>query len=234
MKTFRSILSTRTLILALFAAVTSVASANSLTITQYSQYSSSDGGEFTVTSTDAQLQAIKSLYSGSAIVNGGFEVFCLEDNQFFSNGGTYTYGISDAAIPGGVSGAVIGRDPVSLGSAWLYSQFATGSLAGYNYTPGAGRSASAGQLQNAIWWLEDEITLADPTSNPFLADAFTKYGSAAAAKADNNGAFAVGVINMGVNSGNQDQIVLIPDGGITFALFGAALLALGAIRRRIS
>src|SRR6266496_3236127 len=102
------------------------AKANSLTITQSSQYSYSDGGEFTVTSNDAQIQGLLGLYNSKAIVNGGFEVFCLEYNQSFYSGASYSYAFSDAAIPGGVAGGVNGRDPVSLGSAWLYSQFAGG------------------------------------------------------------------------------------------------------------
>ena len=218
----------------LFAAVTSIASANSLTLTQYSLYSYSDGGEFTVTSSDAQLQTIQSLYGSKAIVNGGFEVFCLEDNQYFNNGGTYSYGISDAAIPGGVSGGVNGRDPVSLGSAWLYTQFAAGTLANYNYTAGVGRENSAGLLQKAIWSLDGEITTATTANNIFLQAAATQYGSVAAAEADNNGTFNVGAINLGTNSENQDQIVLrpVPDGGVTIALFGAALLGLGLMRKR--
>jgi len=219
---------------ALFVAVTSIASANSLTITQYGQYSFSDGGEFTVTSADAKLQAIQSLYNTKAIVNGGFEVFCLEDNQFFKSGASYSYAISDAAIPGGVSGGINGRDPVSLGSAWLYSQFAAGTLANYDYTLGAGRQNSAGLLQKAIWSLEDEITTETVSNNIFLQAAATQYGSVNAAKTDNNGSFSVGAINLGNNAENQDQIVLrqVPDGGVTIALFGAALFGLGIMRKR--
>ena len=52
-------------------------------------------------------------------------------------------------------------DPVSQGTGWLYSQFATGTLAGYNYD--AGRSGAAGSsadlLQQTIWWLEGESAL---------------------------------------------------------------------------
>jgi len=229
----------RAVTLALFASVAAVASANSLTIgitNGYYANNGTGGGEFTVTSNDAQLLNIRNNYNAKAIVNGGFETFCLEINEEFYSGNSYTYALSDAAKSGGAGGAVNGKDPVSVGSAWLYSQFAAGTLAGYNYTSGLGRQASAGLLQNAIWWLEDEIKLADPYSNTFLSAALNHFGGINSAKSDNQGAYAVGVINLGVNSGNQDQIVLlpVPDGGATIALFGAALLALAAVRRRQS
>ena len=60
----------------------------------------------------------------------------------------------------GGGGAVDGKDPVSAGTGWLYSQFARGSLTGYDYdniTP-LGRIESARLLQLAIWMLEDELS----------------------------------------------------------------------------
>jgi hypothetical protein len=44
-------------------------------------------------------------------------------------------------------------DNISIGTAYLYSQFRNGGL-------GTLTSSQAGQLQNAIWYLENEISLA--------------------------------------------------------------------------
>jgi len=42
---------------------------------------------------------------------------------------------------------------LNLGVAYLYKQFASGALVGYDYINSAGRSSSAVLLQNAIWFL---------------------------------------------------------------------------------
>ena len=42
---------------------------------------------------------------------------------------------------------------LTLGVAWLYKEFAAGTLTGYNYNYGANRVASALLLQDAIWFL---------------------------------------------------------------------------------
>ena len=77
----------------------------------------------------------------------------MEYNEHFTPGSSYYYGISQGAINGGVSGG--NPDPISRGTAWLYLQFATGNLQGYNYT-GPNGNLSAGALQDTIWWLEGE------------------------------------------------------------------------------
>ena len=50
------------------------------------------------------------------------------------------------------------QDPLSVGTAYLYSQLARGELTPYEYNNATGRrKADAGELQAALWWLEDEI-----------------------------------------------------------------------------
>ena len=100
------------------------------------------------------LEKTQPLYAAAATFNGGFETFCIEYSEHFSPGSTYYYGISQGAMNGGLSGG--NPDPISRGTAWLYLQFAKGTLAGYNYALGPGGNASAAALQATIWWLEGE------------------------------------------------------------------------------
>ncbi len=162
----------------------------------------------------------------------GFETFCLEYTEHFTPGGTYNYTISQAAIHGGISN---GSDPLSLGTAWLYLNFAEGNLAGYNFTNGANRTTNAGQLQDTIWWLEGERP--DPgATNPFEQLVISQFGSATNAMADNNGTYGVAVLNLyDLNGGlAQDQLVLVPDSGTTAVLLGVGLLGLFLFHRKIT
>lgn len=212
-----------------------------------SGYQSGSGGEFTATPTNPSdpvlLQALAG-YDSKAKVNGGFETFCIEFNEHFTPGNTYTYAISAGAIAGGVSGG--NPDPISIGTAWLYNKFATGSLALYYYDAahnGGGTFASrvdaAGSLQNAIWWLEGEITLtsAEQTANKFLNLLTTPSGlniPLSSAVANNNGTYGVFALNLTDTQGNpaQDQLVRVPDGGATVALLGFALAGVEFVRRK--
>ena len=69
-----------------------------------------------------------------------FQTFCLETDEFTGDNPT-NFLVSDEAVLGGSGGP--SPDPISNGTAWLYARFATGSLAGYVYTAGVGRAASA-------------------------------------------------------------------------------------------
>ena len=72
----------------------------------------------------------------------------MEENEYFTPGSTYYYGISQNAVNGGVSGGH--PDPISKGTAWLYLNFAQGTLTGYNYSTGALGNAIAAALQTTI------------------------------------------------------------------------------------
>lgn len=170
------------------------------------------GGEFLVTVNDLD----------------SFITFCLQRTEYidFSNefivAGVNTYAETDPSAQGGNSQ---GRDPLSSQTAWLYSQFRAGTLAGYNYN-NANRWQSANDLQNAIWWFENELT-SDP-NNAFVN---------AANLAVSNGFSGLGnvrVMNLQFRNGAeaQDQLVLVPEPA-TLALFGAGLgLAGWRLRRR--
>lgn len=120
----------------------------------------SGGGEFTIYSPTLSNVAYSDLpeqtrnvTSTYITVAGSFQSFCLELGEEVVPGDPYYYKIGTAAVEGGVPG---GSDPLGAATAWLYTQFATGQLANYNYTVGSLREASAKQLQNAIWYLEGE------------------------------------------------------------------------------
>lgn len=131
----------------------------------------SDGPGTTTTERPGGEFVVNVLQSGDS-----FRTFCLErtENLFFGNGSfsgsggdpTFTHpfevtGISERAMSGGpdFDEPDVAGDPISSRTAFLYQNFALGTLDGYVYgadnDPARIRSADA--LQNAIWFLEDEI-----------------------------------------------------------------------------
>lgn len=169
--------------------------------------------------------------------NGTFNSFCIEHNEFVSLGGTYTYSISGGAIAGGYTGATAGTDPISIGSAYLYRNFIDNTLSGYTHS-----AANQNDLQNAFWWLEGELGVAqnnpsyDPSTNPFLTAAKTALSKASLSdlQADSSGAYGVYAMNMYNSDGTkaQDQLIAIPDGGMTLAMLGMACASFGLMRRK--
>ncbi len=170
------------------------------------------GGEFIAQTSENFAQN----YSPLAAYSGGFATFCLELNESIAFNTPYTAVVTMGAINGGVGGG--NPDTISTGTAWLYSQFAAGTLAGYDYA-GAGRPDSAGLLQQAFWYLEEEIILANPNANSFLAllDLNT-------AMDDSTGEYNVRVLNITDRTGadRQDVLVVVPEASTIMA--GALLL----------
>lgn len=122
-----------------------------------------------------------------------FLTFCVEENEHFYLGHTYYYSISDKT-DGGVNG---GQDPVSIGTAWLYSNFRKGTLEGYT-----GTVEQQTQLQNAFWYLENEIATTD---SPWVSLTQNKLGINVDLFLDANGAYGVNVWNLFDAEGNQIQ-----------------------------
>lgn len=203
----------------------------------------SSGGEFTALVTGGGNYVGNYSSSARATVNGqtGFETFCVEIDTEFNPGGTYNTSIGNSILPSGAA--------ITLGTAYLYSQFAQGTLQNYNYnqnTSGIGsRAYTADELQDAIWYLQAEITSAgnqytqgnnylysfggssfNPTSDPFVQLAESMFG-ANAFTSDSNNNYGVQVLELTSANGSpvQDQLVYTPvPEPATFAA-GAILLA---------
>jgi hypothetical protein len=132
-------------------------------------YSSGPGGEFTISDSSLSISAyvagVTSQIKGNA---NSFQTFCLERSEFTKS--LIDIWVSTTSIdeitgvvgsPGSGSHAVYGSktygDNLDPLTAYLYTQFATGTLTDYDYyNTGVGRNVSAGQLQKAIWFLEEE------------------------------------------------------------------------------
>lgn len=210
-------------------------------------YQYGDGGEFTALTTGLPSK-VPAGYSAAATftVNGvtGFETFCIEDKVDFYVGTTYDYSLGTAIQQT--------KGQLSAGAAWLYEQFAKGTLAGYDYNLGndakdaAARLKDAGLLQATLWALQGEAPDSNvpydnsPITNPFLADIDSKFGNLTNAEVAAGTSFGVQVMELTDKSGNvfQDQLIYTggddaPDAGMTALLLGISLLSLAALRRRL-
>jgi hypothetical protein len=137
---------------------------------RYYGYYTGNGGEFTVYGSGLTLD--NSLYASTTSGIGGheesFQTFCLERDESTHDSGVNVF-VSQSfvngsegshAYKGGIN--TDGGDDLDERTAYLYYQFATGNLSNYSYT--SGRATSAGQLQAAIWYLEDEYASWIPES----------------------------------------------------------------------
>jgi hypothetical protein len=208
------------------ACVSSVVFADMVTVDRYGNYFGGLGGEDTITPIGWSWNPYP-LYSSNTQVAGGLQTFCVELVEPITPGVTYDVVLNDRAIWGGVGPQ---GNPLSVGTAWLYHEFQKGNLQGYDYTPGIGRKHTAQELQLTIWWLEGYLD--DPgDSNPFRNLALATFPDP---KADNNGLYPVGVLNLYAQGHlgdpqyrRQDFPVCIPDPVPVPAALLLCLLGLG-------
>jgi hypothetical protein len=171
---------------------------------------------------------------------GSFATFCLEDGEFIAQppSGPYTYTINTGAVQGGPGATTtdpntgLNMDNVSLGTAWLYSQFAAGTLTldtGTGSYFDANQLANAGELQQAIWYLEDE---APGQSNGYVVLAENALSETVPQiEADSLGAYGVVALNLFNPDGSlaQDQLAVVPQVAPEPTTAGCFLLGLGAL-----
>ena len=180
-----------------------LATVGTITLT-YDYGNANGGGAFTAVTT-----------GGAGL--GTFDTFCLAEGVLFHQGTTYNYTVSNSAIPGG-PGNGGAADPISIGTAYLYSQFRAGTLSGYTY----GSAASANALQTAFWWLEQENF---GFKNSFITLAESVLGlDDTTIKGDANGQYGVFALNLTDARGNyyQSQLGAVPEPSTVVA--GALLL----------
>ena len=197
------------LVSAMLAGTTN-ALAQTVTVSQIPGYHEA-AGEFNLT------PIVGSGYGAAAIVNNGFESFCISRDTGIILPGTYYDFVNANGIylPDNLT--------ISKGTAYLYSQFAGGTLAGYRYA-GAGiidpghtlseRAEDAYFLQLAFWTLEGQYSygVGDPNPlsgysltqdllNPWVASVATAFGGGtngllSAMSANSPGGLNVGVLNL--------------------------------------
>jgi hypothetical protein len=192
-------------------------SAQTVDVSRVTGYWTIPGGEFNIANANPSNPANTavfdnelSYFSASTIVSGpygpGFETFCNSGtNDLLNNPETGTFSL------GGVT----------WGTAWLFSQFAAGTLAGYDYTvTGSGgtsfanRAAAAYALQNAIWELDGtgggNLNPTAPGISIFLTEAENAaagFGLSVSNAA--NGAFGVGEFYLTYNGAISQPMLVI-------------------------
>ena len=174
-------------------------------------------------------------YAPVAVVNGGFETFCVEASVTFSPGKSYSFTLSDTDSQGRA---------LTEGAAFLYQQFATGALSPlYDYNNAANRKTDAGMLQSALWMLQGNQSGGSSFPNGGTGNIFYNYAvnflGGANVLLANNGKYDVEVLQMWDAAGatHQNQLVLnptptqLPEGGMTLVLLamGLAGLTLGKL-----
>jgi len=181
-------------------AINQTTSANNIVLTQ-NQYTSGTGGEF---------HAVTSQ-------NGTFQTFCVQPSVYFTPGNIYSYTLANSDSHG---------NPLSKGTALLFSEFSSGTLAGYNYTDANIRSYDAGLLQSAIWGLQFGNVV---NNNPYYSYACNVLGNTVFDA--NNGQYGVQIVQLWAgNCEAQNQLISVPDSCSVLLLLSVSMLVLLVIR----
>lgn len=189
-----------------------------------------------------------SVVSGAAGAwNNSFESFCLEYNESFSFGTNYMVGgVTNHTVnapgaygtyTGNEPGHTSTQDPISAGTAWLFTQFFTTNLSNNATWGNASQATKNTALQEAIWSLEGESF----GSMSALANSYKTLAESAVSSGAWSGIGNVRVLNLFGQDGQgnytkhvQDQIYMVssvpePE---TYALMLAGLALVGGVARR--
>lgn len=201
----------------------------------------SSNGKYYSVDPSSELDWVLSNYvEGKSKIGDTYASFCLEINEVFSPGVTYNAVLNNAAVNGGTGSPTVGFDVLSIGTAFLYEQFALGKLEGFAGTNFKyGDTNWAEKLQKTIWWLENEHDGADYYYNYF--ETLFSLAGITDPRADYTGS-AVKVLNLtevvdGQIIKRQDQLVYlgsVPDGGATVALLGLSMGGIALLRRKFA
>lgn len=188
-------------------------------------YSSGTGGEFKIT----QFSGMPVQPAGPFVNEAGslFQTFCLETDETFTPGNLYNWDLNTKAVAGGAN--TNSGDPLDPLTAYLYTQFYNGVLSTYDFDNSSNlRQSHAGELQEAIWYIEQEI-------GSINGQALTWYNEAVAAgwTTIRN----VRVLNLYTNTvrvEHQDMLVIVPTPQAAAAGLSllAGLVVTGLVRRR--
>ena len=184
---------------------------------EYGPYHSGIGGEFMVTPVSGNSPGLVGMPADVSLAT--LQTFCMQSDELIAAGETYRFVINTGTIS---KGNIF--DPIDPRTAYLYTYFRNGTLPGYDY--GAGRVTSAGHLQDAVWFIENQVF---GVHNSFvdLADAAVGPGGVWEGK----GIGSVRVLNLFDAERNdiQDQLTMVPAPGAA----GLAMTAgVWAMRRR--
>jgi hypothetical protein len=187
------------------------------------------GGRSPYTATVTSNPTTANVTDGDAIGNYSlgtkFDTFCIEHGEFFSPGATYRVTIDPYAITGGIESPMDSEpngDLVDFGTAFLYSNWLDGVK---TFTTSNGLETFTGaDFQNAVWYVEDELTAAQIGSKALrLAEYAVGHAT---------GLYGVMAMNLWESQNGQwvksaqSQLVRVPSTGTTVVpVPGAALLA---------
>lgn len=210
-----------------------------VSITRTSGYYGGFGGEFTIYNYEAKLGVDLTKYADTTknvYTAPSFQTFCVETTEYYVSPADVW--VSEAFIDGSQPGSHSYLSSTTSGmdlnpyTAYLYTEFAKGTLAGYDYSVGAGRQASAAALQEAIWYLQSQPAyLAHPYDPANLSSAAEEF----VALAVDAGWTTIGNVRVmqmyNAASLKQDMLVIVPTpGAILLAGIGTTLV--GVLRRR--
>jgi hypothetical protein len=140
-------------------------SASGGNVLKYS-YSSSNN-EIKISQRSGYGFADTSAYAATTGTSTSYQSFCIEPS-----GGVTSNMTAELNYANGISQTSQGKT-LSLGAAYLYKQFATGNLTGFDYVNASTRSSNAGALRDAIRTLIGITGYATWSSNTYLLQLLT-------------------------------------------------------------